>query len=135
MHASKVLLRWYRSFNTRYHGYEEGNGQLLPWDTYRGQPFPFVEIPLDRHITTIVGVNESGKSHLLSAVAKVFTGHGIGDESGLDYAIQDICRYCAFEGLEDNIWPTIGIELTFDTQDEFTAFVEAAGGLMPPPVP
>lgn len=131
MRASKVLLRWYRSFNTRYHGYDEGNGQLLPWDSYRGQPFPFVEIPLDRHITTIVGANESGKSHLLSAVAKVFTGHGIGDESGFDYAVQDICRYCAFEGLEDNIWPTIGIELTFDTVAEFTAFVGAAGFTVP----
>ncbi len=127
MRASKVLLRWYRSFNTRYHGYEVGNGQPFPWDAFRGQPFPFVEIPLDRQITTIVGANESGKSHLLSAMAKVSTGHGIGDESGLDYAIQDICRYCAFEGLEENIWPTIGIELTFDTPEEFSKFVNVAG--------
>jgi hypothetical protein len=131
MRASKVLLRWYRSFNTRYHGYEVGNGQPLPWDAFRGQSFPFVEIPLDRQITTIVGANESGKSHLLSAIAKVFTGHGIGDESGLDYAIQDICRYCAFEGLEENIWPTIGIEMTFDTSEEFTAFVQVAGFTVP----
>jgi hypothetical protein len=131
MRASKVLLRWYRSFNTRYHGYEEGNGQSLPWDSFRGQPFPFVEIPLDRHITTIVGANESGKSHLLSAVAKVFTGQGIGDEAGLAYAIQDICRYCAFEGLEENIWPTIGVEMTFDNPNEYASFVKAAGFTVP----
>ena len=131
MRASKVLLRWYRSFNTRYHGYDEGNGQSLPWDNFRGQPFPFVEIPLDRHITTIVGANESGKSHLLSAVAKVFTGKGIGDEAGLAYAIQDICRYCAFEGLEESIWPMIGVEMTFDTSEEFTAFVSTCGSTVP----
>lgn len=131
MRASKVLLRWYRSFNTRYHGYEPGNGPPPPWDTFRGQPFPFVEIPLDRDITTIVGANESGKSHLLSAVAKVFTGRGIGDEAGQDYAVQDICRYCAFEGLEESIWPVIGVELTFDDVDEYRSFVKAAGFSVP----
>lgn len=131
MRASKVLLRWYRSFNTRYHGYDEGNGHSLPWDMFRGQSFPFVEIPLDRHITTIVGANESGKSHLLSAIAKAFTGHGIGDEAGLEYAIQDICRYCAFEGLEESIWPMIGVEMTFDTHEEYTAFVKVAGSTVP----
>jgi len=109
MRASKVLLRWYKSFNTRYHGYSDlPDHNPAPWEIYLGQHLPFVEIPLDPQITTIVGANESGKSHLLSAVAKVFTGKGIGDDDH-DYAVQDICRYCAFEGLEKDIWPNLGI--------------------------
>lgn len=127
MRASKVLLRWYKSFNTRYHGYSEStNESTAPWDKYHGHDFPFVEIPLDPHITTIVGANESGKSHLLSAVAKVFTGEGVGDD-GRPYAVQDICRYCAFEGLEQDIWPDIGVELAFTDSDEAEKTFKALG--------
>jgi hypothetical protein len=117
---------------TRYHGYiESSNESLAPWDSFHGHAFPFVEISLDRRITTIVGANESGKSHLLSAVAKVFTGKSVGDDAEQEYAIQDICRYCAFEGLEENIWPHIGIELTFDSAEEYQTLLKSLGFTVP----
>jgi energy-coupling factor transporter ATP-binding protein EcfA2 len=125
MRVTKILLRWYKSFNTRFHGYHDENGSLASWDKFAGKEFPFIEIPVDRQITTIVGANESGKSHLLSALAKVFTGFGIGDDSKNAYAIQDICRYCAFKELDQEIWPYIGVELCFDSSDEFAAFCSA----------
>lgn len=131
MRVTKVLLRWYKSFNTRFHGYHDENGSLAPWDSYSGRPFPFIEIPVDRQITTIVGANESGKSHLLSALAKLFTGFGIGDDSKNAYAIQDICRYCAFKELDQEIWPYIGVELSFESPEEFTSFCTSAG-ITPP---
>ena len=127
MRASKVLLRWYKSFNTRYHGYSSSlDDNRGPWESYAGQHLPFIEIPLDPQVTTIVGANESGKSHLLSAVAKVFTGKGIGDDAH-EYAVQDICRYCAFEGLEEDVWPNIGIELSFGKGDDAAKTLKALG--------
>lgn len=131
MRASRVLLRWYKSFNTRYHGYSSSSGDSRgPWESYAGQDLPFIEIPLDPQITTIVGANESGKSHLLSAVAKAFTGKGIGEDAH-DYAVQDICRYCAFEGLEKDVWPNIGIELSFAKNEEAEKALKALGVAMP----
>lgn len=127
MHATKVLLRWYKSFNVRYHGYYlENESKPEPWELYEGQHFPFVEIPLNRQITTIVGANESGKSHLLSAMAKVFTGAGVGDD-GNEYAVQDICRYCAFEGLEKDVWPSVGVELAFGSKEEAETILKSWG--------
>ncbi len=132
MRVSRILLRWYRSFNTRYHGYRESpNEQPAPWDSFRSQSFPFVEIPVDRQVTTVVGANESGKSHLLSAISKVFTGKGVGDEADLEYAVQDICRYCAFEGLDQDIWPNIGVEFTFEDHQEYSGFLKAVGLAVP----
>lgn len=133
MRVAKILLRWYRSFNTRFHGYHDENGSLSPWDSFGSKAFPYIEIPVDRQVTTIVGANESGKSHLLSALAKIFTGFGIGDDSKNAYAIQDICRYCAFKELDQEIWPYIGVELCFDSTDEFASFCSAAG--VTPPAP
>lgn len=82
-----------------YYGYDDRRHGVLdrPWnglglngdtDSYR-----FVEIPIHNSITTIVGANESGKSHLLSAISKVITGVGIPDdreESRFD--VTDLCH-------------------------------------------
>ena len=75
------------------------------------EPRQLVRVPLDRFITTIVGANESGKSHLLSAIAKVINGEGISDSTPDRYEIKDICRYCGFGGLDEGVWPEIGIEI------------------------
>lgn len=83
MKITKVLLRWYKSFNVNYLGYEDRrDGVILrPWNSCIGceqdqnsVEYPFIEIDLEEDITTIVGANESGKSHLLSALHKVIVG-------------------------------------------------------------
>lgn len=127
MWISRLLLRWYKSFNTRFEPLGgHPNPTTRPWEKYDGEFFPYVEIPLDRRITTVVGANESGKSHLLSAFSKVCTGHGNADDADEAYAKQDICRYCAFEELEKNVWPSVGVEITFERLEERTQFLEAA---------
>ena len=88
MKASKVLLRWYKSFNVNYTQYSDfgAKSTARPWNTL-GLPsasdsdLPFIEISLESDITTIVGANESGKSHLLSAISKVVNGTGLPDGS------------------------------------------------------
>lgn len=123
MLVTKVLLRWYRSFNTIFHYSSDNGGSAKPWETVENAEktsqhvFPFISIPLDTRITTIVGANESGKSHLLSALAKTFKGVG-NERSPQEYAIQDICRYCAFEGFDARVWPTLGIELDFGPEEK-----------------
>lgn len=127
MWISRLLVRWYRSCNTRFEPVGgKPHSRIRPWENYEGEFFPFVEIPLDRRITTIVGANESGKSHLLSALGKVFTGHGNGEQEKQAYSKQDICRYCAFEELERNVWPCLAVEVTFADEDEFKAFLSKA---------
>jgi predicted ATPase len=81
MKLTKVLLRWYKSFNISYTaGSERRTGtKTAPWNIWkfsggREEIYPFIEIPLEPDITTVVGANESGKSHLLGAISKVITG-------------------------------------------------------------
>jgi hypothetical protein len=79
---TKILLRWYKSFHLNYRGISEKGettaypirGRLSP-PYASGEEFPFIEIPIE-DITTIVGANESGKSHLLNAITKVIRGTG-----------------------------------------------------------
>ena len=54
--------------------------------------YPYVQIPVDPKVTTVVGANESGKSHLLTAIEKGISGEGIERE--------DFCRYSQFFTLE-----------------------------------
>lgn len=134
MWISRLLVRWYRSCNTRFEPVGgKPHAKIRPWENYEGEFFPFVEIPLDRRITTIVGANESGKSHLLSALGKSFTGNGNGEQSKQAYSKQDICRYCAFEELERNVWPCLGIEVTFADGEEYKSFLATAKITAPVP--
>jgi len=93
MRLTKVLLRWYRSFNVNYGGYHDGSdgaSELRPWNGTGD--FPFVEIPIDAGITTIVGLNETGKSHLLTAIEKVLVPGQV--------KINDFVRRCGKKILE-----------------------------------
>lgn len=102
MKVASVLLRWYKSFNVNYMNYPDRRSGVAhrPWNRL-GRPaddddaFPFIEIPLEDDITTVVGANESGKSHLLSAISKVLTGKGIPDSKGKpgQYSRTDLCHY------------------------------------------
>lgn len=110
MKITAILLRWYRSFNTT----SLGPNDPVPsgrWNEFNGQVYPFVVVPLDHRITSVVGANESGKSHLLSALSKVVRGDGLPATVPDKYEIKDVCRYCGFAAL-DEVWPEIGIQLS-----------------------
>ena len=73
MILKNVFLRWYKSFNEAF-GIDR---EPMPWDKFENDKFPYVIIPIDELVTTIVGANESGKSHLLSAVSKTLKRNGL----------------------------------------------------------
>ena len=143
MKLSKVLLRWYKSFNVNY-SFPDGSDRqkdlepTRPWNKWkmsdgRDETFPFIEISVDSDITTVVGANESGKSHLLNAISKVITGKGIpGDpfsnsSEPKPYAQTDLCHYCAPLGKNFDVWPHLGVEFDGLTREEAEAIGRAAG--------
>src|SRR4051812_36359111 len=116
MKVSTVLMRWYKSFNTNYTGYQDRRAGVSsrPWnllsrETEDENDFPFIEIPLEPDVTTIVGANESGKSHLLSAISKVITGNGIPDGFGEGRAFSrtDLCHYTSPRSKNAEDWPNV----------------------------
>lgn len=83
--------------------------------------YPYVQIPIDSKVTTVVGANESGKSHLLSAIKKGISGEGI--------TYQDFCRYSQFFTVRKNELrlPDFGFEfsnLTPQEREKFALFVQ-----------
>ncbi len=101
-----VFLRWYRSFNTA----SSERDRVKPWERVGNEEFQFVEVAIDPRITTVVGANESGKSHLLSAILKAFSQQE-------PFTPADICRHCAYDALEQKAVPQIGIRLLSGTAD------------------
>ncbi|MER8910443.1 hypothetical protein NKH99_22660 [Mesorhizobium sp. M0854] len=93
MRLSTVYARFYKSFNFDHirkatpHAQPKGD-----WEMFRDAWYPYVEVEFDSRITTIVGANESGKSHLLSAVEKAV--------SGIGFEQRDLCRYSPFFSVE-----------------------------------
>ncbi len=89
----------------------------------------FIEIPIESDVTTIVGANESGKSHLLSAIAKVILGHGIPDETDetSPFDRTDLCHYASIRNKNADAWPNIGMEFTHVTADEWKKLADATG--------
>jgi len=104
MKLTKVYARFYKSFNFDALRKAHENYDPTPWDKFRGDNFPYVQVPIENGITTIVGANESGKSQLLSAIKKAITGDGIEQ--------RDLCRYCPFFSVARNeeCWPHLGIQ-------------------------
>ncbi|MEA5547275.1 AAA family ATPase [Limnoraphis robusta CCNP1324] len=52
--------------------------------------YPYIQVPIDPKITAVVGANESGKSHLLSAIEKAINGY---DYKNQAIGARDFCRY------------------------------------------
>lgn len=136
MKVSAVLLRWYKSFNTNYMGYPDRRANVTsrPWnllsrDTNSESDYPFIEIPLNCDITTVVGANESGKSHLLSAISKVIRGQGIPDGfgEGREFSRTDLCHYTSPRNKNASDWPNIGLQFNQLTASELKAIGKAAG--------
>ncbi len=134
MHVSRVYLRWYKSFNVDYTGSAGGDRVIThrPWNLWKQGAididFPFVEIALEKDITTIVGANESGKSQLLSAIRMVLLGRSIpsdpyasGKADGKEYSETDLCHFTPPRTKNASLWPQLGLELSGLTRDDFIA--------------
>ena len=106
MRLKTVFIRFYKSFNFDYllQIQNSDNGERKPWDDIDGNFYPYVRIPIEPKVTTVVGANESGKSHLLSAIKKGITGKNILHE--------DFCRYSHFFTVtKDEVrFPDLGYE-------------------------
>ena len=136
MKVAKVLLRWYKSFNVNYMNYPDRRSGVTtrPWNRLGrlsddDDAFPFIEIPLEDDITTVVGANESGKSHLLSAVSKVLTGQGIPEAKGRTgtYSRTDLCHYTSPRSKNADDWPDIGLQFRGLTQEDLKRLGTASG--------
>jgi hypothetical protein len=68
--------------------------------------YPFIRVAIDPEVTTVVGANESGKTHLLDAIEKGLTGTEIQRD--------DFCRYSHFFTVEEGQFrlPDFGFEWT-----------------------
>ena len=88
MRLTRVYVRFFKSFNYDYERKFTRTPTPDPWEDINGAWYPFVRIDLEPTITTIVGANESGKSHLLEAIDRLITGSKI-DRS-------EFCRYSRF---------------------------------------
>ncbi|KQH80025.1 hypothetical protein AO501_33930 [Mycobacterium gordonae] len=123
MKLTTVYVRFYRSFNFDYLRKSKEDTTSTPdlWDLVGDDElfFPFVRIPLEPDVTTVVGANEAGKSQLLYAIEALLTGKG--------YVRRDFCRYStefaeeAAPGL-----PEFGGEFTDLSEDEHSAVLGLA---------
>jgi hypothetical protein len=106
MFLKTVFVRFYKSFNYDYlRKFNVDVTRRYPWEFLDEQTwYPFVRIPIDSKITTVVGANESGKTHLLTAIEK-----GI---RGIEIERSDFCRYSQFFTVEYGKmrWPDFGFE-------------------------
>ncbi|WP_158005191.1 AAA family ATPase [Citromicrobium sp. JLT1363] len=112
MKLSHVYARFYKSFNFDHRRKAHPKAEKREWEMIGSLWYPYVEVPIDQLITTIVGANESGKSHLLSAIEKAITGEG--------FQHQDLCRYCDFFNVErgNEFWPHLGVSwIDLDAND------------------
>jgi predicted ATPase len=125
MYLSAVHLRFYKSFNFDYLRKHDTEALPKPWEKIGEAWYPFVRLPLDRHITTVVGANESGKSHLLSAIEK-----GLSEK---EVPRGDFCRYSAFFTVEKGSQrsPDFGFELTDLSSTERESLAAILGQQLP----
>jgi energy-coupling factor transporter ATP-binding protein EcfA2 len=93
MRLTRLYVRFYKSFNYDYERKAARGADRDPWDVLDdGAFYPYVRVDIEPSITTIVGANESGKSHLLDAIEKLITGEGIDR--------RDFCRYSHYFSVE-----------------------------------
>jgi hypothetical protein len=126
-----VYARFYKSFNFDHLRKARQGITPKPWEYLGDLWYPYVETAIEPTITTVVGANESGKSHLLSAIEKAITGEG--------FEQRDLCRYSPVFNVEQGVrhWPNLGVawkDLTLEEtaairaelkaeEDDFTHFL------------
>lgn len=103
MYLKTVFIRFYKSFNDDFLRKQQ-NRTPKPWELIDKIYYPYIEVSIHPKITTIVGANESGKSHLLSAIEKAISGQNI--------ERSDFCRYSPFFTVKENElrYPDFGTE-------------------------
>lgn len=122
MRLASVYARFYKSFNFDHLRKASSNAEPKgDWELFRGGWYPYVEVDFDSRITTIVGANESGKSHLLSAIEKAVSGKG--------FEQRDLCRYSPFFSVEQgaSCWPHLGVGWGNVDPEEAEAIASVAG--------
>ena len=123
MRLKTLYIRFYRSFNFDYlrKSREDDTAAPDPWDKIGEEElfFPFVRIPIEPDVTTVVGANEAGKTQLLNAIEALLTGSG--------YLNRDFCRYST-EFAENGAptRPEFGGEFTDLTDEEKSAVLGLA---------
>src|SRR5258706_1344245 len=121
MILKEAYARFYKSFNYDFLRKNNEKSRQMPWEQLEGKWYPYVRVPIEEDITTIVGANESGKSHLLTAIEKGITGNGINRE--------DFRRYSHFYTVElgKRRWPDVGFRWTKLTDIERQTIATACG--------
>lgn len=116
MILDSVYIRFYKSFNYDSHRKLTASNRRH-WEFLDGRFYPFVEVPIDSSITAVVGANESGKSHLLSAITKgLHLSQDDTDDVETDPSLtierQDFCRYSDFfvSTKESQTYPDFGFK-------------------------
>ncbi len=120
MLLSRVLVRFYRSFNFDQEAKARRRTEY-DWEVIEGRGwFPFVEIDIDPEVTAVVGANESGKSHLIGATLRALSGDEI--------TSADFCRYSQLYSVEvgEIRSPDFGAEFMLTTQTDVDA-LQAVG--------
>lgn len=122
MKLSRVYARFYKSFNFDNIQKAAGHGPKGDWEMFGDVWYPYVEVGVDERITAIVGANESGKSHLLTAIEKAITGE--------DLTPRDVCRYSDLFRVErgGRHWPHVGVAWSEVSTAEASIIAEATGG-------
>lgn len=112
MKLKTAYARFYKSFNFDHARKLDERVERQPWEMFRDRFYPYVTVELDPRITTVVGANESGKSHLLGVIQKAITGEEISP--------RDLCRYSPFSGVAkgQRCWPHVGVGWDKVTPDE-----------------
>ncbi|GAB1541213.1 hypothetical protein NUACC21_38830 [Scytonema sp. NUACC21] len=104
MRLKTIFIRFYKSFNDDFIRKNDSRVKPKRWERIDNKFYPYIEVPIEPNITTIVGANESGKSHLLSAIEKAISGENI--------KRSDFCRYSHFFTVKQNElkYPDFGSE-------------------------
>ncbi|MGC0365094.1 putative ATPase [Rhodococcus sp. 27YEA15] len=111
-----MLIRWYKSFNYDYELKAIPGATRNDWQMTADGWLPHVSIGLEHDITSVVGANESGKSHLLDAINILLTGK--------NHSQNDFCRYSSLFSVEkgQRLFPEVGavFALTADDSEALT---------------
>lgn len=87
MKLQTLYVRFYKAFNYDFLRKSQSTS-TDPWDVLSAtddRKFPFVKIPVEADITTVVGANEAGKTQVITAIECLLTGENIRS--------RDFCRY------------------------------------------
>lgn len=112
MRIHEIWIRFYKSFNFDYELKATPGAKKRPWQEIEEVWIPHVRIPIEPDVTSVVGANESGKSHLLGAIKIVLTGENL--------LQRDFCRSSSLFSVERDSrrYPEVGATFRLDEVDQ-----------------